>query len=263
MGFPGGASGKEPICQCRTHKRHGFDPWVGKNWRRKWQPTPVFLPEEIHGPRSLAGYSPWGHKASHRTERPALSLPIRTRQRVSPGVFFRGCSATVPIPPTGPLWVSSSASGRSLSSPCFPRHKVQEERTRVQALYGRNAASPPPIWIGKPVACPLSPATCGPQSVGPPSPTSQRRTRHGLQSPGLLRGATALTSKENRCGWGASRGTQGAQAHQQREEESEEPPRSCLPALVAQGLTPKVFPGAQCSRARVWPLCHGQGPLLP
>ena len=33
---------------------------------RKWQPTPVFLPEEIHGHRSRAGYSPWGHKESQR-----------------------------------------------------------------------------------------------------------------------------------------------------------------------------------------------------
>ena len=31
-------------------------------WRRKWQPTPVFLPREFHGQRSLVGYSPWGHK---------------------------------------------------------------------------------------------------------------------------------------------------------------------------------------------------------
>ena len=45
--FPGGASGKEPTCQCRRRKRHGFNPWVGKiPWRRAWQPTPVFLPGE-------------------------------------------------------------------------------------------------------------------------------------------------------------------------------------------------------------------------
>ena len=37
-------------------------------WRRKWQPTPVFLPGEFHGQRSLAGYSPWGCKESGRTE---------------------------------------------------------------------------------------------------------------------------------------------------------------------------------------------------
>ena len=41
----------------------GFDPWVGKfPWRREWQPTLVFLLGEFHGQRSLAGYSPWGHK---------------------------------------------------------------------------------------------------------------------------------------------------------------------------------------------------------
>ena len=42
--FPGGASGKEPACQCRRCKRLGFDPSVGKiPWRRKWQSTPVIL----------------------------------------------------------------------------------------------------------------------------------------------------------------------------------------------------------------------------
>ena len=59
MGFPGGASGKESACQHRRHKRHGFDPWVGKIlWRRAWQSTPVFLPGESYGQRRLAGYSP-------------------------------------------------------------------------------------------------------------------------------------------------------------------------------------------------------------
>ena len=55
-GFPGGASGKEPACQGRRHKRQGVDPWVGKIPRRR---APVFLPREFHGQRSLAGYSPW------------------------------------------------------------------------------------------------------------------------------------------------------------------------------------------------------------
>ena len=53
-------SGKEPACQCR---RHRFDSWVGKiPWRRKWQPTPIFLPGESHRQRSLEGYRPWGCK---------------------------------------------------------------------------------------------------------------------------------------------------------------------------------------------------------
>ena len=43
--------------------------WVGKiPWRRKWQPTPVLLPGESHGGRSLVGYSPWGHKELDTTE---------------------------------------------------------------------------------------------------------------------------------------------------------------------------------------------------
>ena len=50
-------------------KRHGFGSWVGKiPWRRAWQPTPVFLPRESHGQRSLVGYSPWGHKESEMTK---------------------------------------------------------------------------------------------------------------------------------------------------------------------------------------------------
>ena len=42
--------------------------WEGP-LEEKWQPTPVFLPRESHGQRSLAGYSPWGHKKSDMTER--------------------------------------------------------------------------------------------------------------------------------------------------------------------------------------------------
>ena len=45
--FPGGTSGKEPACQCRRHRWHGFNPWVGKIPRRRsWQATPGFLPGE-------------------------------------------------------------------------------------------------------------------------------------------------------------------------------------------------------------------------
>jgi len=63
-------SGKESACQCRRHRRHRFNPWVRKiSWRRKWQPTPVFLPGKSHGQRSLVGYSPWGLKELDMTER--------------------------------------------------------------------------------------------------------------------------------------------------------------------------------------------------
>ena len=46
-----------------------FDPWERKiPWRREWQPTPVLLPGEFHGQRSLADCSLWGHKESDATE---------------------------------------------------------------------------------------------------------------------------------------------------------------------------------------------------
>ena len=65
-----GSGGKEPGCQCRRHKRCGFDVWVGKiPWRRAWQRTPVFLLRKSHGQRRLVGYSPWGRKELDATER--------------------------------------------------------------------------------------------------------------------------------------------------------------------------------------------------
>ena len=67
-GLPWWYSGKKSACQCRRYrgcKRHGFNPWVKKiSWSRKRQPIPVFLPGKFHGQRSLAGYSPGGHRES-------------------------------------------------------------------------------------------------------------------------------------------------------------------------------------------------------
>ena len=68
-GFPGGSVGKEPACNAGDAGDMGSIPGVRKiPWRRAWQPIPVFLPGEFHGQRSLAGYSPWGHKESDLTE---------------------------------------------------------------------------------------------------------------------------------------------------------------------------------------------------
>jgi len=68
---PAGASravlvGKNPPASIRRRYRRGFHPWVGKlPWRRPWQLTPVFLPGESHGQKSLRGYSPWGQRVGH------------------------------------------------------------------------------------------------------------------------------------------------------------------------------------------------------
>ena len=73
LGFPGGSDGKESAC-------NAGDPDLIQKipWRREWQPTPVFLPREFHGQRSLAGYSTWGHKELDTTEWLALSLSLQT-----------------------------------------------------------------------------------------------------------------------------------------------------------------------------------------
>ena len=68
IGLPRWLSGlkkKKSASQCW---RCSFNSWVRKiPWKRRWQTTPVFLPEEFHGQRSLVGYSPWGHKESDMT----------------------------------------------------------------------------------------------------------------------------------------------------------------------------------------------------
>ena len=72
LGFPGGSDSKESTCDVG---HPGSIPGSGRfPWRRAWLPTPVFLPGESHGQRSLAGYSPWGHKELDMTERLTLSL---------------------------------------------------------------------------------------------------------------------------------------------------------------------------------------------
>ena len=54
---------------CRRHKRHGFDPWVGKiPWSRKWQPALVFLSGKFQRQRCLTGYSPQGCKEKDVTK---------------------------------------------------------------------------------------------------------------------------------------------------------------------------------------------------
>ena len=83
--------------------RFRLAPWVEKNsWRRKWQPTAVFLPGKFHEQRNLAGYSPWGHKESDMTEHTRSFNSLETLFYlfiwlhwvlvVAHGIFDRHCS---------------------------------------------------------------------------------------------------------------------------------------------------------------------------
>ena len=73
----------------------GFRPCVGKiPWRRKWQPTPVFLPGESHGQRGLTGYSPWGHKELDTTERLTHVLYMGTCYLILVSVLSQTCEVS-------------------------------------------------------------------------------------------------------------------------------------------------------------------------
>ena len=66
MGFSGDSDIKNLPA---VYERPRVDPWVRNiPWRREWLPTPVLLPREFHGQRSLVGCSPWGHKELDTTE---------------------------------------------------------------------------------------------------------------------------------------------------------------------------------------------------
>ena len=71
---PGGPVVRSPPANARRPQRRRFDPWVGKvPWRRAWQLTPVFLPRESHGQRTLAGYSQQGLKELDSTKHERIS----------------------------------------------------------------------------------------------------------------------------------------------------------------------------------------------
>ena len=74
---------KNPFAM-QDDRRHVFGPWIRKiPWRRKWQPTPVFLPEKSYGHRSLAGYGPWGRRVRHDLVSWCLSVCLKQQQYYS------------------------------------------------------------------------------------------------------------------------------------------------------------------------------------
>ena len=81
LGFPGGSDGKESACNMGD-----LGSILGlkrPHWRRKWLPTPVFLPREFHGQRRLVGYRPWGLKELDTTGQLTLCEPPRKLLHIS------------------------------------------------------------------------------------------------------------------------------------------------------------------------------------
>ena len=96
MGFPRWLSGKEYSCQCSRHRRRSFDLWVRKiPWRRKWQPTPVFLPGKSHGQRSLVGCSTWGCQELDMTENTHTNTYVRLNHFAVQQKSTQHCKSTI------------------------------------------------------------------------------------------------------------------------------------------------------------------------
>ena len=89
QGFPGGLVVKNPPANAGDTRDTGSDPWVEKiPWRKKWQPSPVFLPGKSHGQRSLVGYCPLGHKESDKTKGLSTHTHIMLHQFLQPGTVL-------------------------------------------------------------------------------------------------------------------------------------------------------------------------------
>ena len=83
LSFPAGAVVKNLPASVGDSRDTILIPVLGKiPWKRQWQPTPVFLPGESHGGRSLVGYSPWRRKESDTTLTDTVSLFDFTHYKV-------------------------------------------------------------------------------------------------------------------------------------------------------------------------------------
>ena len=99
--FSSGANGREPACQCRRQKRHGFIPYVRKiSWRKAWEPTPVFLPGESHGQRNLVATV---HSVAKSTTQLKRLSTLQAQDIVEKNVWTQGGVSSLLLPPASCL----------------------------------------------------------------------------------------------------------------------------------------------------------------
>ena len=84
-------------------------------WRKKWKPTPIFLPVKSHGQRSLASYGSWSHKESDTTEYVCMYTHTHTRT-----LDTRGTGSTGPFPLLGGF----PEAFHELSNLCVPKYLI-------------------------------------------------------------------------------------------------------------------------------------------
>ena len=137
MDFPGCAVVKIPPANCRRRKRNGFDPWIGKMpWKRKWQHTPVFLPEKSHGQRSLASSS-WGHEESDTTEKRSMYIHTHLQWYPQNFSFTKASSGSVFAQFASPILVEWQACGVRMLGLWFQMY------CRFVVWHLRSVTSPP------------------------------------------------------------------------------------------------------------------------
>ena len=147
-GFPGGSEGKDNMGD------QGLIPGSGRlPWRREWQPTPVFLPGESHGQRTLADYSPRGHQESNMTERSVHTWSF-SAWCPSPWGFGHGllvqclCSPGIPSSPGGQsqtscewMWCSVAAEGGNGRGKTRTKDKNYVVYTKLASLMAHSKES--------------------------------------------------------------------------------------------------------------------------
>ena len=145
-GFPGGPSGEEPACQYRRFKRHGFDPWVRKILcRRAWQPIPVFLPGESHGPRSLGGYGPWGCTEADTTKVAEHTQPNWYKQQMTAKVNLASLACIMDTWYLIPARKRSQIIKRKIKTiniKCSRSHKMNQSKSVLHQTEPWKSSSP-------------------------------------------------------------------------------------------------------------------------
>ena len=145
--FQGDSPVVESTCQCR---RCGFDPWVSKvPWRRKWQPTVVFLPEKCHRQRRLVGYSLWGCKESEQLNNKKTNILNNSNLRPSLKKIML-------------MWPTVLVSNKLVFVDC-PFH-LQCKRpwfnSWVWKILWRRGRLPTPVFLGFPCGSASKESTC-------------------------------------------------------------------------------------------------------
>ena len=133
-----------------------FDPWSGKMpWRRKWPPTPVFLPGKSHGQRSLVGYSPRGHRELDTTEQAGTDRKA-SQSTVLPPELCDVDDARKPETETGNCVRNHTVTSGKNASPCSRHGDGPESRLSKNTPHVSPSVAEPGRSLQKDYCLPCS-----------------------------------------------------------------------------------------------------------